>query len=168
MKKIFFLMSLAFLAISCTDQPDYVMSLTESEQLEVMQGTWKLTRASNSSAVYDENDELHLQNDLETGLNTLEITENSVVMHFDEPISLYESDEMGAGWELVRTDDTFEFHHNVFSIPDITFASMEGREVLVLGIAEGIFEFYTKDDYTSDRMILNFNANYYFEFERVK
>lgn len=109
MKKIFFLMSLAFLAISCTDQPDYVMSLTESEQLEVMQGTWKLTRASNSSAVYDENDELHLQNDLETGLNTLEITENSVVMHFDEPISLYAADEMGAGWELVRTDDTFEF-----------------------------------------------------------
>lgn len=163
----------ASFCVSCISRFDYSLSLTEEEQLEVMQGAWRLTAASSEPAVIDMNGEEHLVNNLSTSLQSVDITGTHITMTFGDDIDLYEvvftDSEML--WEYVSTGDVFTFPHNVLGIPDASFANMgsesAGKDILLTGYYSGTFTFFTRDDVTAHRMIISFSdTGYYFEFER--
>lgn len=163
----------ASLLTSCISRFDYSISFNEQEQLQAMQGTWKLTAASTQSAIIDNNGEEHLYGNLSTSLEKVEITESDIIFTFTDDIDLYEvvftDSEMR--WEYVNTGDSFTFRHDILNIPDVAFANLgnEGarKDILLTGYYSGTFTFFTRDDVTAHRMIISFSdTGYYFEFER--
>lgn len=178
MKKLYFFLSvISFVLTSCMSRFDYGLSLTEEEQKEAMQGTWKAVAASTYSPVLDNNGEEHIGNDIDLGLESMTVTENDVTVRFTEQVDLYSVDpEISFEPEYVSSSTSFTFPHNVFAIPDLSFASMDAdgdgisSYVLLKGDGTARFSLFTKDDVTACRMIVHFDGwfNCYFEFVREK
>lgn len=161
---------------SCEEPYDYTMSLPYDEQAEAMVGTWVLTRAGTVPPSFDENGEEHIENNLATSLQYIEITGSDLTFHFSEPVPVYFRGE--------ATDDipekheetaTFKVKHGIGGIPHLTAirTGTDEKPGFAFCYSENDpsganeFTFYTRDDVHAIRTILSFYIEgFYFEFER--